>query len=148
MGFSFPAAVGAAVGMPDRQIVVIAGDGSFVMNCQEIITAAEEKLNIICFIMNDSKLGMIAQLQDEFYKSSFDISDLGSFVDFPKMAESMGAQGHRVVTSADLRELMQDKDLYQGVHIVDCVIGKGGEHAYPMVRGNSILDIVEEGGVK
>ncbi|QEN07821.1 biosynthetic-type acetolactate synthase large subunit [Oceanispirochaeta crateris] len=148
MGFSFPAAVGAAVGMPDRQIVVIAGDGSFVMNCQEIITATEEKLNIICFIMNDSKLGMIAQLQDEFYKSSFDISDLGSFVDFPKMAESMGAQGHRVVTSADLRELMQDKDLYKGVHIVDCVIGKGGEHAYPMVRGNSILDIVEEGGVK
>ncbi|MDA3955157.1 biosynthetic-type acetolactate synthase large subunit [Oceanispirochaeta sp.] len=148
MGFSFPASIGAAFGKPDRQIVVIAGDGSFVMNCQEIISAAAEKLNIICFIMNDSRLGMIAQLQDEFYKSSFDISDLGSFVDFPKMAESMGAQGHRIRTQNDMRALMMEKSLYKGVHIVDCVIEKGGEHAYPMVRGRSILDIVEEGGTK
>jgi len=148
MGFSFPAAIGAAFGKPERQVIVIAGDGSFVMNCQEIITAAIEKLNIVCFIMNDSKLGMIAQLQDEFYQSRFDISDLGSVVNFSMMAESMGAHGHRVTTSDELRTLMSDKSLYNGVHIIDCVIGKGGEHAYPMVRGNSILDIVEEGGRK
>jgi len=148
MGFSFPAAIGAAMGMPDRQIVVIAGDGSFVMNCQEIITAVIEKLNIICFIMNDSKLGMIAQLQDEFYQSQFDISDLGTVVNFSMMAESMGAHGHCVKNSDELRTLMSEESLYKGVHIVDCVIEKGGEHAYPMVKGSSILDIVEEGGRK
>ena len=144
MGFSFPAAIGAAFAAPDRQIVVLAGDGSFIMNCQEIVSAVENRLNIITFIMNDAKLGMIAQLQDEFYQSGFDISELKSPVDFAMMARSMGAQGHKITSTSELRTLMEDQSLYRGVHIIDCIVGKG-EHAYPMVNGPSLLNIVEGG---
>lgn len=147
MGFALPAAIGAAVACEDRQIVAVSGDGSFVMNCQEMITAAEIDVNLICFIMNDAKLGMIVQLQDEFYKSGFDISNLGNHTNYKLMAESMGAVGHIVTTQEELHSLMKDKSLYKGIHIVDCKVPPG-EHAYPMVNGSSILDIVEEGGRK
>ncbi|MDC7240635.1 MAG: biosynthetic-type acetolactate synthase large subunit [Spirochaetales bacterium] len=145
MGFALPAAIGAAMACPDRQVVAVAGDGSFVMNCQEMITAAELDINMICFVMNDQRLGMIVQLQDEFYKSGFDISNLGSHTDYVKMAESMGVAGHRAVTAEELHSLMKDKSLYQGVHIVECIVPPG-ENTYPMVNGESLLDIVEEGG--
>ena len=145
MGFGLPAAVGAAFGRPDEQVEVIAGDGSFLMNCQEMVTAAEHNLNIAVFIMNDSRLGMISQLQDSFYQSGFDISTLAGSVDFVQMADSMGATGHRVSNHEELKELLASGGLQKGVHIVDCVIGRE-EHAYPMVHGKSILDIVEEGG--
>ncbi|MDC7232109.1 MAG: thiamine pyrophosphate-dependent enzyme, partial [Spirochaetales bacterium] len=147
MGFALPAAIGAAMACSDRQVVAVAGDGSFVMNCQEMITAAETGVNVICFVMNDARLGMIVQLQDEFYQSGFDISNLGNFTDYKKMAESMGATGHRVSTQDELHTLMKDKSLYKGVHIVDCEVPPG-ENTYPMVNGSSILDIVEEGGRK
>jgi acetolactate synthase I/II/III large subunit len=143
MGFGFPAAIGAALGRPDKQVVSINGDGGFVMNCQEIVVAAELGLNIIAVIMNDAKLGMITQLQDEFYQSRFDISTLVGSVDYVKLAESMGAVGHSVSTQDEMRALFAGGALNKGIHIVDCVIGKD-EHAFPMVNGNSILDVVEE----
>ena len=147
MGFALPAAVGAAEGMKDRAVIAIAGDGSFLMNCQEMVTAVEIGVNLCCFIMDDARLGMIAQLQDEFYQSGFDISNLGSHTDFPMMAESMGACGHRVETAQELRTLMAGGELSRGVHIIDCVVPPG-EHTYPMVNGDKITDVMEEGGRK
>lgn len=106
MGFGLPSAVGAALGRPDKQVVVVNGDGGFMMNSQEIVVAAELGLNIIVFLMNDSKLGMITMLQDEFYQSGFDISPLRADIDFVKLAESMGGRGHSVSTQDELRELL------------------------------------------
>ncbi len=142
MGFGLPSGVGAAFGRPDDQVVVINGDGGFMMNCQEIVVAAENNLNIVVFLMNDSKLGMIGMLQDEFYQSGFDISHLHADINYSQLAQSMGAQGHKVSTQDELRSLLASGDLNQGVHIVDCLIGID-ENAFPMVNGSSIVDVVE-----
>ena len=142
MGFGLPAAIGAALGRPEKRVVVINGDGGFMMNSQEIIVAAEMGLNITVFIMNDSKLGMISMLQDEFYQSGFDISPLDARIDFAKLAESLGGNGYHVSTQEELSSLLESGDLDKGVNIVDCVIGKD-EHPFPMVNGSSIVDVVE-----
>ncbi len=142
MGFGLPSAIGAALGRPDKQVVVVNGDGGFMMNSQEIVVAAELGLNIIVLLMNDSKLGMITMLQDEFYQSGFDISNLSADIDFVKLTESMGGKGHSVSTQEELRKLLADDGIKRGIHVIDCVIGKD-EHAFPMVNGSSIVDVVE-----
>ncbi|MDA3938013.1 MAG: biosynthetic-type acetolactate synthase large subunit [Spirochaetia bacterium] len=146
MGFGLPAAVGAKVGSQslnkDRPVVLISGDGGFTMTCQEIITAVEEKLPLILVVLNDSSLGMIAQLQDEFYDGSFDISNLGDFVKFDKLAISMGAVGHRTETLEEFEKAVRDAQSSGKTCVIDCII-KEEAHVYPMVTGADLLDLVE-----
>jgi len=146
MGFGLPAAVGAKVGAQslakDRPVVLIAGDGGFTMTCQEIVTAVEEKLPIILVVLNDSSLGMIAQLQDEFYDGSFNISKLGDFVQFDKLAVSMGAVGYRTETIEEFEKAVKDAAGSGKTCVIDCII-KEDAHVYPMVTGANLLDLVE-----
>ncbi|MCK5674269.1 MAG: biosynthetic-type acetolactate synthase large subunit [Spirochaetales bacterium] len=146
MGFGLPAAVGAKVGAQsltkDRPVVLIAGDGGFTMTCQEIVTAVEEKLPLILVVLNDSSLGMIAQLQDEFYDGSFNISKLGDFVQFDKLAVSMGAVGYRTETIEEFEKAVKDAASSGKTCVIDCII-KEDAHVYPMVTGKDLLDLVE-----
>lgn len=146
MGFGLPAAVGAKVGSQslseNRPVVLISGDGGFTMTCQEIITAVEEKLPLILIVMNDSTLGMIKQLQDEFYDGSFNISGLGTFVKFDRLAMSMGATGYHTETIAELEAALTDAQKSGGTCVIDCII-KEDAHVYPMVTGADLLDLVE-----
>ena len=77
MGFSVPAAIGAKVGAPDRDVVVICGDGGFYMNIQELATISTYRLPIKIVVINNGHLGMIRQMQDLFYDARFTTSDLG-----------------------------------------------------------------------
>ena len=77
MGFSVPAAIGAKVGAPDRDVVVICGDGGFYMNIQELATISYYRLPIKIVVINNGHLGMIRQIQDLFYDARFTTSDLG-----------------------------------------------------------------------
>lgn len=146
MGFGLPAAVGAKVGAQsltkNRPVVLISGDGGFTMTCQEIVTAVEEKLPLILVVLNDSSLGMIAQLQDEFYDGSFDISKLGDFVQFDKLAMSMGAVGYRAETTLEFEKAVKDAAASGKTCVIDCII-KEDAHVYPMVTGTNLLDLVE-----
>lgn len=146
MGFGLPAAVGAKIGSmslnDDRPVVLISGDGGFTMTCQEIVTGVEENLPLILVVLNDSRLGMIAQLQDEFYDGSFDISKLGNFVQFDKLAVSMGAVGYRAETLNEFEKALGDAVKSGKTTVIDCII-KEEAHVYPMVIGSTLLDIAE-----
>ncbi len=146
MGFGLPAAVGAKVGAQslnkNRPVVLISGDGGFTMTCQEIVTAVEENLPLILVVLNDSSLGMIAQLQDEFYDGSFNISKLGDFVQFDKLAMSMGAVGYRTETLEEFEKAVTDAAGSGKTCVIDCII-KEDAHVYPMVKGSDLLDLVE-----
>jgi len=96
MGFGFPAALGAKVACPDRVVVDIAGDGSFIMTEQELACSVEEKIPVIVIILNNSVLGMVAQWQRLFYNRRYIATKLGRVPDFVKLAEAYGAQGIRV----------------------------------------------------
>ncbi|MBI9070084.1 MAG: biosynthetic-type acetolactate synthase large subunit [Melioribacteraceae bacterium] len=91
MGFSVPAAIGAAFGVKDRPIISISGDGGFQMNIQELITAVYYKLPIKFIIVNNSFLGMVRQWQELFHAEKYSFTDLGaSNPDFVKIGEALG----------------------------------------------------------
>ena len=110
MGFGYPAALGAKVAHPDREVIDIDGDGSFVMNVQELATAKIEKIAAKAMILNNQHLGMVVQWEDRFYGSVRgntilgDENNVGSpdnpdalYPDFVKIAEGFGVKGRRVI---------------------------------------------------
>ena len=97
MGFSIPAAIGAKVGMPDRMVWAIDGDGCFQMTAQELVTAAYEKIPVKIALLNNAYLGMVRQWQEMFYDERYSEVYLShELPDYPKWAESMGCVGIRV----------------------------------------------------
>src|SRR5256884_1539443 len=96
MGFGLPAAMGAAVGCPDRLVCCVAGDGSVQMNVQELATCAENEIPIKVFIMNNGYLGMVRQWQELFWDGRYSHVEMGPFPDFVKLAEAYGVTGGRM----------------------------------------------------
>ena len=91
MGFSVPAAIGAAFGVKDKQIIAISGDGGFQMNIQELITAVANKVPVKFIIINNSFLWMVRQWQELFHAEKYSFTDLGSSnPDFVKVGEALG----------------------------------------------------------
>lgn len=107
MGFSLPAAIGAAFGVKDRPIISISGDGGFQMNIQELITAAAYKLPIKFIIINNSFLGMVRQWQEMFHKEKYSFTDLSKTnPDFVKVAEAFGCIGLSTDNPAEVEDLL------------------------------------------
>lgn len=93
MGFGLPAAIGVALANPDKQIITISGDGSILMNIQELATLAEHDLNVKIFIMNNGHLGLVRQQQELFYNQTYIASKFISEIDFAGIARSFGIKG-------------------------------------------------------
>jgi len=142
MGFGLPAAIGASIGKPSSKVVLITGDGSFMMNIQELITAVESEVDLTILVMNDSRLGMIHQLQDYFYESRFDISRFDTDIQFDRVAEVFGCKGKRITSLDQLKDALQGFSHEAGVKVIDCVVGKD-DHVYPMVTGSNLLALEE-----
>ncbi len=90
MGFGMPAAIGAALAEPQRTVVCFSGDGSILMNIQELVTAAEENVNIKIILMNNATLGLVHQQQTLFYGERLFASQFKGMPDFVKVAEGFG----------------------------------------------------------
>ena len=142
MGFGLPAAIGAALACPEKQVVLVTGDGSFLMNIQELVTAAEAGINLTVLVMNDSRLGMIQQLQDGFYKSRFDVSKFSQELHFDRLAADLGCRGARAETESEIKHAASAAASAEGVTVIDCKIGEES-HVYPMVTGRNLLELTE-----
>jgi acetolactate synthase-1/2/3 large subunit len=116
MGYGYPAAIGAKVACPDKQVIDIDGDGSFMMNIQELATCHIEKIAAKAMILNNQHLGMVVQWEDRFYGSVRgntilgDETNVGSpdnpsglYPDFVKIAEGFGVKGRRVIKKSELQ---------------------------------------------
>ena len=90
MGYSVPAAVGAKFARPSRDVVAVCGDGSFQMSMNELATIAVEKLNVKIIVMRNTTLGMVHELQDKFYGSRYEVTEIHDVPDFVKLAQSYG----------------------------------------------------------
>jgi acetolactate synthase I/II/III large subunit len=106
MGHAFPAALGAKVAFPRRQVVSVSGDGCFLMTGQELATAVQHGINVIAIVINDRCLTGIAALQDAHYRGRRIAVDLVN-PDFVVFAESFGALGMRVTRPEDFRPALQ-----------------------------------------
>ena len=96
MGFGLPSAMGAKVACPDQDVVCLAGDGSLIMNVQELATCVDEKIPVKVFLMNNGYLGMVRQWQELFWDRRYSSVKMGSSPDWVKLAEAFGATGMQV----------------------------------------------------
>ena len=94
MGFGLPSAMGAKVACPDDDVVCLAGDGSLIMNIQELATCVDESIPVKVFLMNNGYLGMVRQWQELFWDRRYSSVKMGSSPDWVKLAEAFGAARH------------------------------------------------------
>ncbi|HEY8559584.1 MAG TPA: biosynthetic-type acetolactate synthase large subunit [Pyrinomonadaceae bacterium] len=132
MGFGLPAAIGAQLARPEKQVVAVVGDGGFQMTNQEIITAIQYKIPLKVIIMNNGFLGMVRQWQEMFYDRAYSEVDLSVSPDFVKLAEAYGALGLRAENPADLRRVLEEGLNHEGVAIMDIVVSKE-ENVFPII---------------
>jgi acetolactate synthase-1/2/3 large subunit len=143
MGFGFPAAMGAKIGVPDKIVFDIAGDGSIQMNIQELATCVCNKINVKVAILNNGYLGMVRQWQELFYKKRYSYTTLTN-PDFVKLAESYGAVGIRVTNKEDVRKAIEKAISIDNVVFIDFKV-EGEENVFPMVPAGEALNRMIEG---
>ena len=144
MGYSMGAALGAAVGCPDKRVVMFAGDGGFHMNLTELATMASYNIPVIMFIMNNTVLGMVRQWQKIFYGNRFSDTDPHRATDFVKVAEAFGVKGMRINTNDEIDAVLEEALKVNGPVVIECRISPDS-NVLPMIPpGGSVSDIKEE----
>ncbi len=144
MGYGVPAAVGAKAARPEATVICIDGDGCFQMTCQELATAALERLPIVVVIINNGWLGMVRQWQELFYAERYAETHLTKQVpDYAMLAEALGAAGFVVDNEDDLTSTLQQALQCGRTAVVDARVDPE-ENCYPMVpAGAASIDTIE-----
>jgi acetolactate synthase-1/2/3 large subunit len=142
MGFGFPAALGAQIAYPDKQVIAFVGDGGFQMTAQELATAVQYKANLKVVIMNNNHLGMVRQWQEIFYDGAYSHVNMEWLPDFVKLAEAYGAVGLRATRPDQLRGVLERGLATPGCVVMDVLVAEE-ENVYPMIpAGAGLKDIV------
>ncbi|MEI6350350.1 MAG: biosynthetic-type acetolactate synthase large subunit [Verrucomicrobiota bacterium] len=132
MGFGLPAAVGAALAAPGRRVVCVSGDGSILMNVQEMATLAELNLDVTIVILNNGRLGMVRQQQELFYRGRYQASVFDAQPDFAAMARAFGLRASDLDPSCDLHSALSDAVSQPGPCLLNLPINPE-ENVYPIV---------------
>ena len=142
MGFGFPAAMGVKAASPEKTSINFTGDGSILMNCQELMTAVEKKLPVINIILNNNYLGMVRQWQTLFYDKRHSETDLSVQPDFVKLAEAFGGLGYRVNTKEEFDAALKDAVEKDVVAFIEVIVHRL-ENVMPMVpAGGSLFNMM------
>lgn len=145
MGYGLPAAIGAQVGLKDKMVVLFTGDGGIMMNCQEMVTAADNELPVKIIVMNNQVLGMVSQWQRMFYGGRYSYTSLKGKTDFVKLAEAMGVTGMRITRPQDLESLLKEAFATPGPVLVEVQLPET-EDVLPMVPAGGRLNQMILGG--
>ena len=139
MGFAVPAAIGAKVGMPERMVWAIDGDGCFQMTAQELVTASAERIPVKIAILNNAYLGMVRQWQELFYEERYSEVYLSpDLPDYVKWAEAMGCVGFRVDTPDDVVPTIEKANEIDDRPVVIDFRTDYREKVYPMVAAGHV----------
>ncbi|MGI5996480.1 MAG: biosynthetic-type acetolactate synthase large subunit, partial [Saccharomonospora viridis] len=144
MGYAVPAAMGAKLGRPDKQVWAIDGDGCFQMTNQELATCAIEGLPIKVAVINNGNLGMVRQWQNLFYAERYSNTDLGThkhrIPDFALLAEALGCAGLRCETKDEVDDtIRRAMEINDRPVVIDFVVGKDAQ-VWPMVAAGTSND--------
>ena len=138
MGFGFPAALGAQIAYPGRQVIAFVGDGGFQMTAQELATAVQYKTNVKIVVMYNNYLGMVRQWQDLLYDRAYSHVNMEWLPDFVKLAEAYGATGLRATKPHQLRSVLERGLATPGVVVMDILVAEE-ENVFPMVPAGAGL---------
>jgi len=138
MGFGFPAAIGAKKAREDKISINFTGDGSILMNIQELMTAVESNTPVINIVLNNNFLGMVRQWQTFFYDKRYAETDLSMQPNFKMLAESFGGVGYEVKTKEEFDKALEDAVEKNRVAFIDVHIDRF-ENVLPMVPAGGTL---------
>jgi acetolactate synthase-1/2/3 large subunit len=149
MGYGYPAALGAKVACPDKQVIDIDGDGSFLMNIQELATAHIEKIAAKALILNNQHLGMVVQWEDKFYEGNRGNTYLGDpenrqqiYPDYITVAKGFNVPAERVMYKKDLRAALQRMLDSDEPYLLDVIVPYT-EHVLPFIpAGKSVAEMI------
>jgi len=149
MGYGYPAALGAKVAFPDKQVIDIDGDGSFLMNVQELATAHIEKIAAKAIILNNQHLGMVMQWEDRFYKGNRGHTYLGDpenrqelYPDYVAVCRSFNVKAERVMYRKDLKAAIQRMLEADEPYVLDIIVPYC-EHVIPFIPANrTVADMI------
>lgn len=140
MGFALPAALGAKMGNPDREVIAVIGDGCFQMTIQELGTIVQNKIPIKIIILNNSFLGMVRQWQQLFFERRYSFVDLQN-PDFITIAKGFGMDGHTCKERENLSDSLDKMLAHEGPYLLEVIVEKE-ENVFPMVpSGGSVSAI-------
>ena len=149
MGFGYPAALGIKVAYPDKEVIDIDGDGSFLMNIQELATAHVEKINAKAIILNNQHLGMVVQWEDNFYAGNRGHTYLGNpderaqiYPDYVRVCNSFNVKCERVMYKKDLRPAIQRMLDAKEPYVLDVIVPYT-THVIPFIpAGRTVADMI------
>jgi acetolactate synthase I/II/III large subunit len=143
MGFGLPAAHGAKIGAPDKQVILFVGDGGFQMTIQELGTINQTQAAVKIVLLNNKYLGMVRQWQQLFFDKRYSETYLLN-PDFIKVAEGFGIKGKKVLERHQLNSAIQEMLDFQGPYLLEVSIEKE-DNVFPMVpTGASVSDVILE----
>ena len=149
MGFGLPAAIGAQAAHPHKTVIDIDGDGSFLMNIQELACAFTEDLPVKVLLLNNQHLGMVVQWEDRFYASNRGHTYLGAghdkapYPDFAKIAEGFGVGARQISDRTDLDDALEEMLDSKGPFVLDVLVPYQ-EHVLPMIpSGQTVREIIK-----
>jgi acetolactate synthase I/II/III large subunit len=144
MGYGFPAAMGAQMAFPDRQVIAAVGDGGFQMTLNDLATVAQYHVPVKIAIINNRSLGMVRQWQEIFFEKRYCDVDLNFAPDFVKLAESYGIRAARVEHRTDVVDAVRDFLSDREPRLIDFWVDPA-ENVYPIVPpGASLAEMVVE----
>lgn len=133
MGFGFPAAIGAQLGVPDRPVWAVVGDGGFQMTLCELATAQIQKLPLKVLIINNNYLGMVRQWQELFFDNRYSGVDMVGNPDFVKLAEAYGVKAFRIRRSGDVKRVLKAAAAYtDGPCVIEAEVVQE-DNVFPMI---------------
>ena len=137
MGFGLGAAIGAKLGQMDKNVLLVTGDGSFRMNCNEMATVSTYKIPMLILLLNNSVLGMVRQWQKLFSNERYSETNIDPSVDYVMLSKAYGIEGYKVNNLEELKEVL-DKIQIDKPIFLECVINKDYD-VYPIVPPNETL---------
>ena len=137
MGFGLGAAIGTKLGQPNKNVVLVTGDGSFRMDCNEMATLSTYKIPILILLLNNSTLGMVRQWQKLFSNERYSETNIDPSVDYVMLSKAYGIEGYKASNLKELKEILEKIELDKPVFL-ECIIDKDYD-VYPIVPPNEAL---------
>jgi len=143
MGYGLPAAMGAKIGRPDREVFAMVGDGGFQMTIQELGTISQYEIGVKVIVLNNNFLGMVRQWQQLFFEKRYSFTEMKN-PDFVAIAKAYGLASQKVTSRDQLEGAIQEMIDHQGPYVLEVVVEQE-DNVFPMIpTGASISDILLE----
>jgi acetolactate synthase-1/2/3 large subunit len=143
MGYGLPAAMGAKIGRPNREVFAMVGDGGFQMTIQELGTIAQYEIGVKVIVLNNNFLGMVRQWQQLFFEKRYSFTEMKN-PDFVAIAKAYGLASQKVTSRDQLDGAIQEMIDHQGPYVLEVIVEKE-DNVFPMVpTGASVSDIILE----